>query len=645
MYELDPKGKRGALWSTGIALVMALSAGCAPPKKDLSTKVIVLGFDGMDPAFVRRHRDALPNLMRLSKQGGFADLQTVMPPQSPVAWSTVITGMTPGGHGIFDFVHRHPEDIAPYSSMAKAVPPEYTLEVGPWVIPLSSGETISLRKGRAFWEILADHDVPSWMLKMPTDFPPLPAAEGALSGMGTPDMLGTFGTFQFFTEDPSEFSLGEVSGGEIHRVAVVDNHLEAAILGPVNTFLEGEPRTRAPFKVDVDRVHGTARIEIGAETLVLNEGEWSGWIHLQFDLLPAITASGMVRLFLKQVDPDFKLYVSPVNIDPTSPEVTISAPPEYAAELAAAVGPFYTQGMAEETKGLSAHLLSREDFIEQAHIVFDEEIALYRHLLAGYEGGLLFYYFSTTDQAGHMLWGDHEAEMLRIYQKADEVVGQTIDGIDDETTLMVISDHGFARFDREVHLNRWLMEEGFLTLDDPSNVGDEPGFAHVDWSRTQAYAMGLNALYINRKGREAWGTVAPEDVEDVKDRISERLLAFTDPRDGARVVERVYDPQELFAGQELEAAPDLLVGFAPPYRMSNATGLGAVPADLVGDNTDEWIGDHCMAHDRVPGVLFSNRPILTDNPSLPDIPVTVLTAFGITPPSEMVGKNVLDFAH
>jgi predicted AlkP superfamily phosphohydrolase/phosphomutase len=624
-----------------VALALGIAGGCSDPGRDVS--VIVLGFDGMDPKFIERHKDVLPNLQRLAEQGGFSELETVMPPQSPVAWSTVITGLSPGGHGVFDFVHRDPYDISPFSSMAEAIPPEYTLEIGDWVIPLDAGETVPLRRGKAFWEVLAENNVSSTMMKMPTDFPPLPADGGAVSGMGTPDMLGSFGTFQFFTDDPDEFVLGEVSGGEINRIDVIQNHVEAKILGPVNSFLSEEPRTEARVSVDVDPISRAARIEIVDDVLVLKEGDWSEWVHIDFELIPyALSASGMVRLYLKEVFPHFKLYVSPVQIDPTAPEVQISWPDDYAAELAEAVGPFYTQGMAEETKGLSAHVLTRPEFVEQANIVYDEEIALYDHLLGQYRGGLMFYYFSTTDQAAHMLWGDYEEMLVPIYEKADAVVGHTLDTIDDDTTLMIISDHGFARFDREVHLNRWLMDEGFLTLDDPENVGGDLGFVHVDWEETVAYAMGLNGLYLNLEGREDGGVVAEAEVAELKKKITNRLLKFTDPESGNPVVERVYDPSEEFEGEEMEYAPDLLVGFAPGYRMSPATGLGAVPHVAINDNPDEWIGDHCMAHDKVPGVLFSNRPITGDEPRLHDIPVTVLTAFGVTPPADMVGQNVID---
>src|SRR5579863_2220565 len=111
----------------------------------VTKRVIVLGIDGMDPNFVEHHWNNLPNLDKLRKEGEFKRLETTMPPQSPVAWSTFITGMDPGGHGIFDFVHRDPKTLSPYSSMAQSAEGARTISVGPYELPISSGQVTSFR--------------------------------------------------------------------------------------------------------------------------------------------------------------------------------------------------------------------------------------------------------------------------------------------------------------------------------------------------------------------------------------------------------------------------------------------------------------------------------------------------------------------
>jgi predicted AlkP superfamily phosphohydrolase/phosphomutase len=203
-----------------------------------------------------------------------------------------------------------------------------------------------------------------------------------------------------------------------------------------------------------------------------------------------------------------------------------------------------------------------------------------------------------------------------------------------------MSDHGFSTFDRAVHVNSWLMKEGFLTLDDPSNAGDQELFTHVDWSRTQAYSVGLNGIYLNQMGREPDGTVAQPDIDYVLDRITERLKGFKDPANGAQVVTTVYSSRKVYSKHDDRTAPDLVIGYAPGYRSSWQTALGAVPAETVVDNTEAWIGDHCIAASHVPGVLLSNRKTRIADARLEDMTATVLAFFGAPKSAAMKGRNV-----
>jgi len=184
------------------------------------------------------------------------------------------------------------------------------------------------------------------------------------------------------------------------------------------------------------------------------------------------------------------------------------------------------------------------------------------------------------------------------------------------------------------------MREGFLALDDPSKTGDDELFTHVDWTKTLAYAIGLNAIYVNLDGRESGGVVPEADRLEVLERLARRLAEFKDPDTGEKVIERVYFPDKEFRGRNLKYSPDLLVGFRRGYRASWQTALGAVPQDVVEDNTQAWIGDHCMASDQVPGVLFSNRPVRAESPHLWDISATILGEFGVAKAGGMIGQSV-----
>jgi predicted AlkP superfamily phosphohydrolase/phosphomutase len=595
----------------------------------------------MDPVFVENHWSQLPNLDRLRRQGGFQRLATTNPPQSPVAWSAVITGLDPSGHGIYDFLHRDPQSITPYSSMAEAEEGHLTLAFGQWLLPLQAGSIRSLRHGQAFWEFLGARGIPAALLRMPTNFPPIEFPGESLAGMGTPDLQGGFGAFTYFTAEPAA-TTRLVSGGRIVKLATGGSRAVLSIAGPSNPFLKAHPPSTASLVVDSDPAAGTARITSAAGQFVLHAGEWSPWIRLDFPLLgPIKGATGNIRMLLQSVAPHLAVYVSAVNIDPFQPALPISTPASYSRTLAEALGPYSTQGIAEDTAALRAGVLTHNEFLQQAGHVLDESMAMFRHELARYRDGLLFFYFSSVDQHSHVLWGSDDRRLAEIYARVDQAVGLAMQRLGTDGTLIVMSDHGFSTFSRAIHLNAWLMREGFLTLADPSSTGDEELFAHVDWSQTQAYALGLNEIYLNLAGREPNGIVSQgEESRAVMAKIRGRLLALRDPQSGRAAVREVYSSSQISAGAPPAHAPDLVVGYEPGFRASWQTALGAVPATVIADNREAWLADHCIDPQFVPGVFVSNRAPRLAAPHLRDIPVTILQFFGLTPPHVMTGKDI-----
>ena len=626
----------------GAGLLAAfLSTGCSRPitTQAAGKRMIVLGIDGMDPEFLEAHWSSLPNLNRLRQQGDFRRLGTTVPPQSPVAWSTVITGMDPGGHGIFDFVHRNPATRMPMSSMAEVTEATHNLTIGPYIIPLTGGGVRSLREGRAFWQLLGEQGIPAKVIRMPANFPPADCEEESLSGMGTPDMTGAFGTFTFFTDDPAE-TRTTVPGGNITRVKVDNGRTSLHIEGPANSLRKDHAITADDLTVHVDPTESAARFDLDGQQFILRQGEWSDWIHASFKLLPVKSTSGIFRVYLQKTHPYLRIYVSPVNIDPQDPALPISTPAKFSTQLADSLGPFYTQGIAEETSAWRAGLFTKDEFLTQSRKVLADSLRMFRYELDRYQGGLLFYYFSSVDQNSHMLWSKYEPDLLGIYQGVDAAIGEAMAKAGNDTELVLLSDHGFARFDRTVHINTFLMKQGLLTLDDPANVGDAELFQHVDWSRTMAYAIGLNGIYLNLEGRENGGVVPVADRQVILDRIARGLKEWKDPVNGSNVVDQVYFPETAFKGKNLKYSPDLFVGFKRGYRASWQTALGAVPPVLLDDNTQAWIGDHCMASDEVPGVLLSNRKFRAAAPQLFDVTATILAEFGVRKPGNMIGQSV-----
>jgi predicted AlkP superfamily phosphohydrolase/phosphomutase len=622
-----------------LAALLLLAPGCRhDPAR--ANRLIVLGVDGMDPGFLERHWKALPNLAALRRQGDFRRLATTIPPQSPVAWSTFITGMDPGGHGVFDFVHRDPLRMQLFSSMAETEEPAYNLSIGPYRLPLVAGRVRLLRQGTAFWQLLDDHGVPATVIRIPNNFPPLKSKARTLAGMGTPDLQGGFGTFALYTDDALELS-HEVAGGRVVKVRAQDGRVVLPIAGPSNSLRKDRAPTSVELTVDIDPHEPAARFRVGDSLFLLNEREWSGWISVEFPLIRGLkSVRGMFRIYAKQFHPVLQLYVSPVNLDPAAPALPLSTPDSYSRQMAKAIGPFYTQGIAEDTAVYRAGYFDLHEYLAQSRLVADEQFAMLRQAMQDFKTGLLFFYFSTLDQNSHMLWGKHEDELLESYRTVDRAIGWVMARAG-SATVLVMSDHGFTSFDRALHVNTWLRNEGFLHTDDPAVAATGEGFAHVDWSKTQAYALGLNGLYVNLSGREKNGTVADGTQRaGVLRRISERLLALRDPKDGAVVVDAVYEPRQVFHGHALEFAPDLIIGYAAGFRGSWQTALGAAPESILEDNLDLWIGDHCVDPKRVPGTLLANRPIRLTDPNLADLTVTILKEFGIAPNAEMQGRPV-----
>ena len=227
-----------------------------------------------------------------------------------------------------------------------------------------------------------------------------------------------------------------------------------------------------------------------------------------------------------------------------------------------------------------------------------------------------------------------------LYREMDEVLATALDAVDDDTAVFVVSDHGFGPFRRAVHLNRWLVDNGFMKL--AGNGEGRSLFGDVDWSATQAYAIGFTSIYLNLAGRESRGIVKGHEAERVQTRIVDALRVTRDPEDGANVVRNVYTTRDIYTGACTHKAPDLVVGFEPGYRASWQTALGGAPIGVVVDNDKLWAADHLVDPSAVPGVLATNIPVASTHPAGVDLAPTILSCLGLPAPSEMDGESWLD---
>ncbi len=622
-------------------------------------RTIIIGFDGMDYHMMKRfvkEGKQFPNFEKLEKKGTFAPLLSSEPPISPVAWSTFSTGCNPGKHNIFDFLTTDRSNYMPKLSGSDILPPKRVLKLGKLNIPISKPKIELKRKSKSFWKIVSSKGIFSAVLRVPFTFPPEKFYGVMLSGLGTPDLRGTQGSFSFYTDGEKEdFDISEGVYERLEKVS--DNVYEGKIKGPVNPFVKGNIPLETKFKLEVDRENQTAFVEIKKERYKLEMGKISDWIKLEFKA-GLIKIAGIAQWVLEEAREGHpvKLYLSPINIDPESPSMPISHPKIFSVYLSKLLGSYATLGMAEDTWALNELILSEEAFIQQVYNTQKEREKVFFDTFKKYKSGLMVQVFEATDRIQHMFWrylkdsGSPAKRLSKkkevidaiyyVYKAMDDFLGKLLPKLGEEDLLIIVSDHGFNAFNRGFHLNSWLHKEGYLVLNDGKKTSDK-WYADVDWSKSKAYGQGLNGIFLNLKGREKFGIVTPgKKSEQIKEEIKKKLSDVTDDKGGKPVMKAVYKREELYKGPYTQNAPDIVVGYNLGYRVSWESAVNYVGEELFSDNIRMWSGDHAFTRQQVPGIFYSNRKIKEKQPSLMDISPTVLSAFGIKPLAFIDGKDL-----
>ncbi|MEZ5047981.1 MAG: alkaline phosphatase family protein [Chitinophagaceae bacterium] len=625
-------------------------------------RVVIVGLDGLDPTLAERWMAAgeLPNLSAIKAQGSFGRLRTTYPSISPVAWSSFMTGVDPSRHNIFDFLDRDLRTYKPRLSSSQVASSTRTMRVGNWIIPLGKPLLRSMRKSRAFWNVLGDFGVPCNILRVPLTFPPEKFAGAMLSAMCVPDLRGTQGSFTYFTTNPDEVHTGEDSsedtGGLRILVKFEGDTLQASLPGPGHPLKADHPELALPFSVKRNARGDGVVLTIDRRRYKLSAGKYSPWIRLVWRAAPGLKVHGIARFYVTKLDDHFGLYVTPINIDPGSPELPISWPFYYSVYLSKMMGEFATLGLAEDTWALNEGVIDEQAFFQQVMDHHEEREKMLLNALEKSRKGVVACVFDGTDRAQHMFFRhlehDHPANrgkdterfkdaVLDVYRRADQTIGKVLEHIGPDDHLMVISDHGFQSFRRGVNLNAWLRDHGLLFLKDGAETcGD--WFEGVDWTRTKAYAFGLSGIYINQKGREADGIVRPgQETDALKAEIIKGLSGLVDEECGVTAIKQVFDCAVVHTRGPYQADNlDLVVGYDRGYRASWESATGRVTEEVFSDNTKCWSGDHCVDPRLVPGVLYSNRRIVADDPGIEDLAPTVLDLFGVEAPAHMTGKRL-----
>lgn len=618
------------------------------PSSARARRVVIVGLDGLEPSLTEKFMDQglMPNLSELAKQGSYSRLKTTLPALSPVAWSTFQTGVNPGAHNIFDFLTRDKRHCLPLLSSTITESSGRILRFGKFAFSLKRPRVKIARGSKPFWKVLGERGIFSNVLRVPISYPPEKFHGNILSAMCTPDLRGSQGTFSFFSSAVSKDSASAdgTTGGERHPLQRDGNVWTGSLLGPT---IDGSALST---DIKVQPINeNQARCTVGASEVILSHNQFSPWLEVTFGRGKR-AASGIVRLCLRKITPEVELYVSPVNVNPERPSLPIAYPIFFPTWLAKRQGYFGTLGLLEDTWGRNEGVLDDQRFLDQTYAVHQEREQMFFDLLKRTREGLCVCVFDASDRIQHMFWrylddrhsapresSEYSSVIEQMYRRMDDLIGRIRRELSSKDAFIVLSDHGFSSFRRGVNLNTWLLQEGYLALK-PGAQPEGDYLKNVDWSRTRAFAIGLSGLYLNRRGREFQGIVEPADVAALKAEISRKLESLCDPKDSSQAIRKVYDTAVEYKGIYTGEAPDLIVGYAPGYRVSWESVTGGFEPEIFSDNTKAWSGDHHIDPELVPGVLFSNLPLRQERPAISEIAPSVLDLFAVPVPKYMEGR-------
>ena len=594
----------------------------------------MIGLDAFEPKRFERlvEQGRLPHLARYVDAGQYSRFAVSNPPQSEVSWTSIATGLNPGSHGMFDFVHRDPAT--------------YALNVS--LLPTKSGfggtQFAEPFNATTIFDQVVKKGYQATALWWPALFPArVKSPVRTLPGLGTPDLLGRLGVGTYFTTD-ADVAKQEGRKTPVALLQKSGGKYVGQLLGPMRKVRGGaEPST---LDVIIDPMSDdAATVIVGPHKLVLHKGEWSGIIELKFKVGRFVSIQALTSVVVTQLGSDISLYALPLQIHPLKAPWHYGTPRNFVKDTWKSNGPFLTVGWPQDTTALEDGFINDEQFIRLCHSIVDTRERILMHHLDHFSEGILASVFDTLDRLQHMFWRDRPDLIDEWYVKMDGIIGRVEQkleqkGLRQSTKLLVVSDHGFTDFDHKAHTNRWLLDQGFLSPKDSTAAGI---FSNVDWSQSKAYAIGLNSIYLNLEGREGKGSVAPSDKKAVVDKICDELLQWEGPN-GRSVVQKVWRQKEAFDGPLTEYGPDIMVGFAPGFRASAQTGLGAWESAAVEPNSDHWGADHCIDPNAVPGVLFSSFGLSNfPNPSYRDMPAIAIDsepdASNSTPPPTSAGNE------
>lgn len=281
---------------------------------------------------------------------------------------------------------------------------------------------------------------------------------------------------------------------------------------------------------------------------------------------------------------------------------------------------------------------SKKEFMAELHHVLERRAAVMFELMDSEPWEFFMSHVMETDRLHHFFWEYMEADdpewapaFYDFYTKVDDILGRVWERVDANTTLIILSDHGFCTIRKEVYLNQYLREHGWLHLQ-PSQ-GKAPGIADIAPS-TRAFSMDPGRVFLNVRGREPRGSIEPgAEYERIRSALQEELLEMRDPDTGALMVERVFTREEIYHGGSFPNAPDLVVAPHRGYAFK-----GALDREQLTYKGDVLIGEH--THDDAM-LYISGHDIVKQSLAMEDVIPAIYGLMQVPQPEDLDGITAI----
>ncbi|MFM8424452.1 MAG: alkaline phosphatase family protein, partial [Chloroflexota bacterium] len=352
------------------------------------------------------------------------------------------------------------------------------------------------------------------ILWWPATFPAkLASPVQTIPGLGTPDILGRLGV-------GTHFSIDDLPADPERKTAI--RKLTKKGANKYSGTLEGPAKKNGTVNIDFEfEVNdNTATLIVAKQKVTLKIGEWGEIVELPFSVGFGMTVKAISRAILTNLNP-ISIYFLPLQLHPLGSPWPYATPKKFIQDQWKKNGPFLTLGWPQDTTALNEGLINDDQFLKLCEMIDAERERVLNHSLDTFDEGLLACVFDSLDRVQHMFFKGREDVIEAWYIRLDQLIGRIVERASrkQKTRILVVSDHGFGHFDYKVHLNKWLVEKGYIKTTDPASSD----LRSVDWSQTQAYGLGLNSLYLNIAGREGKGFINEGDATNTLAKLKDDL--------------------------------------------------------------------------------------------------------------------------